>query len=277
VAVSFKQSSDARFGAELCVRPYNMNKILLILFTLINYLHANIELSISTANLNCKNTGNLKAINDVFKNKTDIIALIEWTGDSLYRKIIDENHYKFDLDHSLYNGTHGIGIISKKGFDVKAKLIKSPIPGPCRIPFGFAEAIINQNKIAIICCHVPPPVKSCNKTTDLTIKEIASWVKNGKIIKEKSISGIEVPVIILGDMNATPNNSEIKKLKKKGLKDVLDNKFGIINTWGPKIGFPKIIRIDYLLIPEKYNLINSSTFHISGSDHNGIKAIFQIK
>jgi hypothetical protein len=254
-----------------------MKNSLLLFFSSIVSLHANNYLSIATANINYKNIGNKQAIEDILKNDADIIVIIEWTGDSLFRKEISEHHYKFDLDNSLYNGTHGIGIISKYGIEVKARIIKSPIIGPCRIPFGIAEVKKGKSVFSLLCCHVPPPVKSCNETTDPTLREITSWVKNGNIVKDISNTNTEMPLLIAGDMNAPPNNPEIKKLKEKGLKDALENKFGFNYTWGPVIGMPKILQIDYLFIPYCFTIINSKIFPISGSDHKGIKAEIQLE
>lgn len=80
------------------------------------------------------------------------------------------------------------------------------------------------------------------------------------------VSGVNEPLVVLGDFNATPWSFHFKKLlKQAGLKSTRDG-FGLHPTW-PAGFWPLWTPIDHILHNEKFELIHFDTGSHFGSDH----------
>lgn len=228
------------------------------------------SLRICTANIHYNNTDSRSVTERLLKTESDIYVINEWRGDNLDLDLFVKNGYKAVVNHPR-EGVHGISIIARKAFQSSGEVFQSPIEGPCRIPLASARFRFEGNNISLLGIHVPPPISGCENTTNPTIKAIADWVDGGRLKNAvgEAVSG--QPVILAGDFNAFPFNSEIRGLLRAGFVDsysAAKTRYG--PTWAPFSWMPSLIRIDYIFVPQEFSVDASYTIDIRGSDHRAV-------
>ncbi len=210
---------------------------------------------------------------EIIGSQSDVIVLIEWTGNNINLDSFKRNGYKVLLDHPRKK-VHGLCVLSK--LDGVSAIIESTIETPCTLPIGQIRFHWKGQNISLFAIHAPPPVPACKGTTNEYIEAITEWIENGKLTKDIGIGKQNDLAIFAGDFNSFYFDKGIRKLKSKKLYDAF-GKFPIFSqTWKPFTWSPHIARIDYILAPEKFVVDNTYRFFIPHSDHLGIIADFTL-
>lgn len=206
----------------------------------------------------------------LIKTRSDIFFISEWQGENLKLDVFQANGYDIPLNHPA-NGTHGMALIVKKELGIHAELIKSPITGPCSMPIVTSRVKYKSKNLALLGIHVPPPIPSCNNTTNPTLSVIRKWVKNGDLNGKIGVGVVGDPVIVAGDFNAFSFNKEVSAFADSALFDtysVANSRYG--PTWSPFSWVPSVFRIDYIFASHRFGVAASHTIKLPGSDHRGI-------
>lgn len=235
----------------------------------------NTELNVMTFNLRF---GELASLEDIAayisKQRPDLVALQEcdwktmrsFTSKQAGKAFINELAYHtgmFGVYGKAINyrgGYYGVGILSKYPI-IKSERMLLPNPNQR-----------NEQRVMLIAEIELPDKSSVNFiSTHLEVSSAKAREKQVKFIN-KQIRKIKTPVILAGDMNATPISKEIKTGFSKWL-DVTDTTF-TFSTVKPEI------KIDYIYAypQKKFSLIKTSVDKdCMLSDHFPINSVILIK
>lgn len=227
-------------------------------------------LRVATMNLNFANNKPAAVAELISDSDLDIILLLEYSKSNIDLNAVQQCGYTLAASYPM-NSPYGLALLCRKGIQVKAEIHPCPVDTPCPLPFLSARLQTAVGEISILGIHPPPPISGCGNTTDDVINEFAGYLYQGRLTLSigQAIQGD--PLIIMGDLNATPFNSAVKGLQRKGLSDSYDSyNWQIGPTWKPRSYFPAIARIDYILTSDVLKLSRSFTLKIPGSDHHGV-------
>ena len=200
-----------------------------------------------------------EAIQFISEINPDIFTIQElnsqWTPllDSLF-----EQSHPYIIAAPWDNCCYGIGIYSK--FPITSYEVLDLENTPVII----AHVLLDDFEVSVISLHTLPPAFP-NETEERNIQlraisEIAETITN--------------PVIVLGDFNLVPWDTEFKSFLKQGnLKAVRD---GFQATFPTHIGVP-LIPIDHITYSENMVPTSCEAVTIPGSDHRGLVAGFAFK
>jgi hypothetical protein len=225
-------------------------------------------LRIVAANINFQNPNRTQTTKLLAELDADILIILEYTGYNIDLSIFENNGYKTILEKPI-NSPHGICTITKSGIEVEGLLIKIPYKSPCQMPLTTMRLKKDNHNISILGVHIPPPVPSCKFKTAPTIKEIATYVANGRLVKELGISKKDDLLILAGDFNIFWFHPAILQLKRTGLIDGYSSLHFIPGTtWSPFSWFPQCVGLDYIFCSKQFQVVNSYIIKINGSDHS---------
>jgi endonuclease/exonuclease/phosphatase family metal-dependent hydrolase len=228
-----------------------------------------------SANLLCLN-GRAREVTDaLLKTDFDIGLLLEWTGKNALRQPLLEKGYAVLAELPL-EGTHGIGILAKANLPGQAEVMRSPFPGPCRMPLVVGRFSIAGKSIDVAGIHAPPPVPACRESNLPMLTGVSGWIRDGKLARELVFEGNAESLILLGDFNLESTRSKIRMFREAGMTDASGLGAKPRPTWSPIGLVPPLIRIDYIFSGKGIRPLRSFTFSLPGSDHRGVAADLQI-
>jgi endonuclease/exonuclease/phosphatase (EEP) superfamily protein YafD len=232
---------------------------------------------IIAANLNFENPYHKQITKLLAELNADMLVILEFTGYNLDLSYFESRGYKIALKKPI-NSPHGICTITKTNLEVESELIEIPYKSPCQMPFTTIRFKKGNKFISLWGVHTPPPVPACEFKTSNTIGALASYVSDGKIVKDLGISKIGDFIIMAGDFNMFWFHPAISKLKSKGLTD----SFSEINilpatTWSPFFWFPQFVGLDYIFCSNELTIVNSYIMKIDGSDHSCVITDIKLK
>lgn len=225
------------------------------------------QLRIISMNVSADNVLPTAFQDNLIQTQSDIIVVIEWTGNNFDLTKFAKAGYKIILNHPRKK-VHGICILSK--LDGLSTVIEAPIKTPCTLPLGQFRFKWQDRNITLFAIHAPPPVPSCKGTTSDYLKATADWIENGKLSSDFGVGKQGDNLILAGDFNSLSFDSGIEMLRSK---DLIDNssKYSVISpTWKPFKVFPYIAKIDYVFFSDKFKSSTSHRFYIDNSDHLGL-------
>lgn len=234
-------------------------------------------LRVTTANIYYKNSQAEALTGAILDTKADVIVIPEWQPERLMLERLKQGGYEIALHHAA-TGTHGIGVIVRRGLKVDAQLVESPVFGPCRMPLATVRVRYHSSFVTVVGVHVPPPIPACEETTDPTITSIGEWIQDGRLIHSIGAGRAGDSVIVAGDFNAFSFNVALKGLVERGLVDTYaDTESGYGPTWAPFSWLPSLFRIDYIFSSGRFSAISSHTVELPGSDHRAVVSDIAIK
>lgn len=77
------------------------------------------------------------------------------------------------------------------------------------------------------------------------------------------------PLVVVGDLNATPAWPVYRRLTRV-MRDGVHDTGTVARTWGPRWWFPRLLRIDHVLVRGGVRVVSATTVSIRGSDHSGV-------
>jgi endonuclease/exonuclease/phosphatase (EEP) superfamily protein YafD len=128
--------------------------------------------------------------------------------------------------------------------------------GEADIPSAIAELELPDGRLTVIATHPLPPAGSEN-----------SRLRNDQLARlAETVTRLRSPVLLLGDLNATPWCSHFKRLlSQSGLRDSSQGR-GILGTWPTHLPI-LLIPIDHCLHTAGVHVTRRTTGPKVGSDH----------
>ena len=217
------------------------------------------NISVSHFNVLRTNTDYDTIINSALESNSDIISFQEVNTDwavNLLNKLSEEYPYRIiDVQDDNY---FGIALFSKYQFTDKNIVYIEGVPN--------IIATINKdgNEINMITVHTNSPIsKNRFDKRNNHIKELPVYLKE----KNKSY-------LVIGDFNAVPWDSNIKKFKNE--TKLVDSRKSFSSTWPRPLGVLGI-PLDYIFHSKNLECVSFSVINKSSSDHSGIKGVYNIE
>lgn len=228
------------------------------------------SLRLCAANINYSNTRTDEVSQALLSTGADVFVITEWRGDNLIPEAFARRGYRFVVDMPR-KGTHGIGVIVRKGLHAWGQTVASPVDGPCSMPLATLRLRQSVSEVTILGIHTPPPVPGCKSKTDPTIRGISQWVAQGRLKKAVGTGREGDPVLMAGDFNAFSFNPELRGLLSSGMVDTYSEAgAGYGPTWRPFDWLPPLFRIDYIFAPEGTEVAGAYRIALPGSDHSAV-------
>ena len=126
--------------------------------------------------------------------------------------------------------------------------------------------------VDVLAFHPPPPYQG--------IGWQAAFSSATEYVADRSRSHPGVPLIVAGDLNATPDNLLLRRLLDAGLRDAAEEvNGGYQPTWpasgsrhiGP-FAVPPLAPIDHILVDRRLAVTEATTTATPGADHKGVLA-----
>ncbi len=182
----------------------------------------------------------------------DIVVIEEINAEWLRQLQPLTNVYPY-VEAAPRENNFGIMLMSKHSFTTSCPIF---LVGDDLVPSVFAECEIEGQPFAILGTHALPPRNK--RYTEYRNEQLA----NIPVFLEQYKS----PIILLGDLNATPWSFCFKKLlRETQLKDSAKG-WGVQCTW-PTFCLPVRIPIDHCLVSPELIITNRHTGPHIGSDH----------
>ncbi len=218
--------------------------------------------TVYSANISKTNTDFTKLVEELRKPDADILLLLEATEDNIKYLQTLIKLYPYHIVN-LNSGSSGTGTVLMSKFQIVDSNIEK------YSEFGnmlvSATLKINNKRLVFYGTHFPRP---------LYMQEFSARSEQVMLLAQM-ISKQSVPVIVAGDLNATPYSPAFRKLlEKSGLKDSREG-FGWQPSW-PAF-FPFLwLPIDHILVSPEIQVHNRATGSYLGSDHYPVFAELSI-
>ena len=146
----------------------------------------------------------------------------------------------------------GMGLAARKPLTVE------------RFPLPHRAALVARGDVTLWCVHLANPVDRPPPWKDRR--------QQVRMIKQQ-VDGLDGPVLVAGDLNATPTWPAYRRLTEHlddGVAEWAErNGRKPERTWNYRPGWKPLLRIDHVLVRDlKVN--NSFTVEVPGSDHRGL-------
>lgn len=208
------------------------------------------HIKVVTFNLQETN-GEYKAVRDFLRSENaDIIILVEvtpkWKRE--LTSLSNDYPYSFIQEHESY---FGLALLSKKNW---SSIEYIPPKGANGVPILKSRFKIDDQFITLLGTKTFPPT---------SYGWAARRDKQLSILK-KMIEEINEPVILAGDLNATPWSTAIKSFRQGSTKQW--RKGPITPSW-PSLLSPLGIQIDHIMVNAPLRILSQSSGPYIGSDH----------
>lgn len=192
-----------------------------------------------------------RMVQAVSARQPDVLLVIELTPEGV--RALQAIHAEFP--HRLLEpstGNFGIGLYSRLPW-TSCELVQF---GPAGVPSIEARLRVGGRDVTLVGTHPVPPSSGANAgDRDAHLLAVAERCR-----------GMDTPVVLVGDLNATPWSPVFKRLKRAGgLADTLAGR-GWQPTWPAPLRFAGI-PIDHCLVSEEWRVAERSTGPAVGGDH----------
>lgn len=164
----------------------------------------------------------------------------------------------------------GIGMLVRKGatnITIADAITRDITQGQAQVPAIITQLTWEGRPLALMSLHTLPPRSGLYaRTRDRQLLAAADWVN-----KQSH------PVILLGDLNATPWSSGFRKLFSTTMLHNSQQGFGIGASWPADGGPIGKIPIDHCLITDDFAVIDRHLEEGHGSDHLPLLVTLQLK
>lgn len=145
----------------------------------------------------------------------------------------------------------GIAVLSRRA-PSSARVV---MPGPRWMPAIELRLPLGDRSVTIFAVHPPPPVSEGHtRTRDELLRTVTRWA-----------AASEGPVLVVGDLNATPWSSTLRGILGEGpLRST--QRFGLHATWPAGLGALGL-PIDHVLVSGPLHPVSRSIEPAFGSDH----------
>lgn len=167
--------------------------------------------------------------------------------------------------------TQGVGIASRHPLG-NGKLLTL---GLSYLPAVSATARTDSGPIRVACIHLMPPFARFKKSVNIWKRYFRNQaIRLGQVAELlKHLDSLNMPAVIMGDMNDWPGQAAVTALAKAGFRDACHSPRSRCGpTWpGHTLSWPAIIRIDQIL-GRGVRFASSAVLEAGGSDHYPVAA-----
>lgn len=197
------------------------------------------------------------------EHRVGLLVIEELTDDLLDRLAADGLRKSFPYAA----GTAGSGATGTMVFST------FPLPGwlPLGIPLGGVVANVESDTggFTLVAAHPTRP----------HLTQSSRWLDDHATILA-TVKETTGPLVLVGDLNATPDHAPLRALEAAGLRDSVDAaRAGFKPTWpanrmsvvpGPE--GRSLIAIDHVMVNDDWRVAASTTVRIDGTDHRAVIA-----
>jgi len=219
-------------------------------------------LRIMTINVRTQNGGHQRVTDEIRRHDPDIVAIFEVS--LRWEQRLKELRDSYEHAHRTRlpnDGRYGVLVLSKHALN------PIPLPGEFRARWlraAAAQIETPAGAVRIMAVHPQPPTSiRATRTRDDQLALINRTIRDWP----------DVPLIVLGDLNATPWSHGHRILTRKTNLRNARRGFGVLGTWHTAI--PAICRvpIDHVLVDETFTIRNIELGRDIGSDHLPVVAV----
>jgi len=201
-----------------------------------------------------------------------VLAVIErYSPDFLYLEEVDQRwmialkRLDATYPHSISDprsDNFGVAFFSRYPF-VASEILQL---GPAGIPSVLVRSSIAGREFFILGTHPLPPTSAAYAALrDIQLVELSGIVKR-----------LDAPVLLLGDLNATPWSYPFKRLLRDSALIDGSRGFGLQPTW-PAGMFPLLVPIDHCLHSPAIQVVRKEVGPAVGSDHYPVVVEFALR
>jgi endonuclease/exonuclease/phosphatase (EEP) superfamily protein YafD len=118
--------------------------------------------------------------------------------------------------------------------------------------------------LEVVTVHLANPLdRPLGQTRRLRRSQVAAVVNH--------VARMTQPLVVAGDLNATPAWPVYRRLTRV-MRDGVHDTGTVKRTWGPRWWWPRLLRIDHVLVRGGVRVVRAETISIRGSDHSGLLA-----
>jgi endonuclease/exonuclease/phosphatase family metal-dependent hydrolase len=122
--------------------------------------------------------------------------------------------------------------------------------------------------VQLVCVHPHPPFPPWTR------RAVPRWREELAVLPAPADLPPEVPVIMAGDFNATPDHAQFRRLLRLGYADAASQVGnGLVPTWGPwSRRRPDVLTFDHVLVDPRCAVRRTAATPVPGSDHRALYA-----
>jgi endonuclease/exonuclease/phosphatase family metal-dependent hydrolase len=233
------------------------------------------ELRVAFANLWCHNKEVRGVLGELARGRHDIVAMAEVTDehipviDSLFPPSVYPWR-RIEADPSP--GSKGLALISKVPLSRVETWSSQGHP-----QFDAVVVPPNAGAFRLLLVHTWGPVgRTRVRAWHAQLAEIGARARDGAGTGAPPSRGL--PVVMMGDFNATRQHRSFDRLIRKGWSDAGTLRFGgWRGTWpANRSWLPPLFRIDHILAGPGISVRSGRALSASGSDHRPVTAVLQL-
>ncbi len=119
-----------------------------------------------------------------------------------------------------------------------------------------------RGALEVVTVHLANPIdRPFRSSWKLRRSQVASIVGH--------VARMTDPLVVAGDLNATPVWPVYRRLTRV-MRDGVHDTGTVRRTWGPRWWWPRLLRIDHVLVRGGVRVLSAETVSIRGSDHSGL-------
>lgn len=211
------------------------------------------------------------ALNAIEAARPDVLCLQEMTpslSERFIRRLGEEYPYRFFRPG---RATQGVGIASRYPLADGRVLTL----GLTYLPAVAATARTDSGPIRVACVHLMPPFARFRNSVNVWKRYLRNrGIRLGQVTELlKHLDSLDMPAVIMGDMNESPGQAAMAALAEAGFRDACRGASSRCGpTWpGPTMPWPAAIRIDHILGRDA-RFADAAVLEAGGSDHYPVAA-----
>jgi len=217
-------------------------------------------LTVMTANLRFGAADPFHLVQVVKDSRIDVLATEELTATevtNLRGAGLETELPYFTGSPDPKDGPDGTGIWSRYPLTPEASW-------PMRYAAPGAVVHLPSGTVLVRAVHLAPPV----------IGEKGVYRRDyEQLLRDVRALPTASPTVVLGDFNATLDNSVLRKAKGDRFSDAGEQAgSGLLRTWGTDPGSVKLLYLDHVLVDPRLGVRSTSVVDLPGSDHAGLIA-----
>lgn len=228
-------------------------------------------LRLATANIFALNPRVASTAGTLAGLDADVLVVLEATGHNLRRPALARAGWALALDaHEGLRLGFGVTVLVRRGLASQAALVPAPVDTPCEPGVAAVRLDVDGRALAVLGIHFAPPA-ACPDHDDSALAACAAWITDGRLNRDVGPCRSGDPVVVLGDFNTLPYLGGWGPFERSGLRDCWSAANLLPGpTWSMPLGVPALLRIDGVLVPAAWPVLDSWTVEIAGSDHRAV-------
>ena len=219
---------------------------------------AGTPLTVMTANLRVGAADPATIVATVRARQVDVLALEELTAEEVAR--LHAAGLDAVLPHRVLrpeDGASGGGLWSRR------PLTALP-PWDSTFAMPAASLVLDGRRIDVRVLHPFPTLLSGSTRFRADYAALTSRVRTLDPAR---------PTILLGDLNATRDHSELRDLMGDRFRDAPELAgSGLLRTWTPSRRTPPLLHLDHVLVDPRFGVAGTAVVDLPGSDHRALVA-----